>query len=921
MIPRTTGSVSHADARGRTPTVTVDSGIGGALAATGMKDTPPLEEPLSHIGAMVCLPIGDKERSQIISYTAQMICPALVDQEADNIIIACNTASTVREEACVLLTDFVLSEADQGADRSIFGDQPEKLTRLKLLKRQIQEHAAKHPGNPNAKYGVLLSRVHEIITPTAKEAAKIAKDHLMENGQDTCFIQVDSTVGTLNSGQYPQKTRDAINKFMKEDGYEYIEDSFDESSSQNEMHGTTVQNCTFSFGGDGKNQKHVLIQSRGLPRWVPAIEGPNLKHKGEKLVRDALDDSRNSMTQAFQERFGARPNLNMACCTHYPAMRPFFDKLGDRAPSAYLTQDAIVGSMDRELRHVEEQRTGRLSTQEPRQMTVILGREAVSPEEVAKNQALIREFANRSVNPEIKSMAKADYQTFLATHMGLEWNSKSNNGAPDVLAQAMGRTKTLWKQDRTESPAFRRAEAKFIGGITTSAEAPEDMQGRLKAVKERLKGPGAQPSRKTYETISQLGRLGVQGEHRGIDIIALETEPGLSLFNAAGMLASTIRENNDADNENAKKAVGIVTGFTVVDQGGNKIGGENDGPPGAVTIAKFIIDQGTPVTIVCDEGSESSVLSAAHAIGLVVEIGDSNKGIEDVRKRGFFSDCKMTNGFDIEVVRQNQTVGNPVTPKTVKENLRNSNTALLISIERPSPNEEGRMSSMAGADISRFNADLSDLFPTEPADRSWATIGIGDGGNEIGTGNVADRTMNARKPDFTPVVKNGDKIAARAKTDETILASVSNNGGVLLTVATAEILQDLGHFEASTTFEGTQPVSRDQTVERASSIVGLYKATIDKMFREGISIDGVTKKNDRTVDGRELHRPSSSDRQTLGTDKATHDDFFDEMIDIVRRKPIYLGSGKTREAATATTTMRDQVMGKAAQRQESIYNK
>jgi len=58
--------------------------------------------------------------------------------------------------------------------------------------------------------------------------------------------------------------------------------------------------------------------------------------------------------------------------------------------------------------------------------------------------------------------------------------------------------------------------------------------------------------------------------------------------------------------------------------------------------------------------------------------------------------------------------------------------SLLISIERCGMAADGRYYNMRGGDISEFTAKLDALFAAFPV-----SIGIGDGGNEIGMGNLA----------------------------------------------------------------------------------------------------------------------------------------------------------------------------------------
>ncbi|GGD51479.1 DUF4392 domain-containing protein [Lacimicrobium alkaliphilum] len=84
--------------------------------------------------------------------------------------------------------------------------------------------------------------------------------------------------------------------------------------------------------------------------------------------------------------------------------------------------------------------------------------------------------------------------------------------------------------------------------------------------------------------------------------------------------------------------------------------------------------------------------------------------------------------------------------------------SLVLSIERPGLAENGRYHNMRGEDISERCA----CFDYFLIDAPCPTIGIGDGGNEIGMGNV-----------FSALQKL-DIVPARTECDELILADVSN---------------------------------------------------------------------------------------------------------------------------------------------------
>ena len=84
--------------------------------------------------------------------------------------------------------------------------------------------------------------------------------------------------------------------------------------------------------------------------------------------------------------------------------------------------------------------------------------------------------------------------------------------------------------------------------------------------------------------------------------------------------------------------------------------------------------------------------------------------------------------------------------------------SLIMSIERPGLNIDGQYCNMRGEDISARCASFDHFLNMADC----PTIGIGDGGNEIGMGNVVDALANLNiKPSIT-------------RCDELVIADVSN---------------------------------------------------------------------------------------------------------------------------------------------------
>jgi hypothetical protein len=88
--------------------------------------------------------------------------------------------------------------------------------------------------------------------------------------------------------------------------------------------------------------------------------------------------------------------------------------------------------------------------------------------------------------------------------------------------------------------------------------------------------------------------------------------------------------------------------------------------------------------------------------------------------------------------------------------------SLLISVERCGRARDNKYYNMRGEDISQYTGKIDLLFEVP------RTIGIGDGGNEIGMGNVYDEVKR--------VVLHGETIACVVRTDHLVVSSVSNWG-------------------------------------------------------------------------------------------------------------------------------------------------
>ncbi len=141
----------------------------------------------------------------------------------------------------------------------------------------------------------------------------------------------------------------------------------------------------------------------------------------------------------------------------------------------------------------------------------------------------------------------------------------------------------------------------------------------------------------------------------------------------------------------------------------------------------------------------------------------------------------------------------------------------LVSIERVGRGRDGRYRDMRGRDITDTVAPLDSLF-LEASDDGLTTIGIGDGGNEIGMGRVFAATLTD--------VAHGPEIACVVSTDYCIAAGVSNWGAYGLAGALSVL------------------VGKDLLPD-AAAVLSDLGAMVDR----GGAVDGVTLRREPTVDG------------------------------------------------------------------------
>ena len=180
----------------------------------------------------------------------------------------------------------------------------------------------------------------------------------------------------------------------------------------------------------------------------------------------------------------------------------------------------------------------------------------------------------------------------------------------------------------------------------------------------------------------------------------------------------------------------ITTGFYILDAGLV----ETDGPPGAIAIGSALETLGYDVIYITDAHGAPVMNAIKSADSRVIEFPIT----DDAESRQFAADL-----------------------------LADLTPSVLIAIERCGFTHDLKFRNMRGRDITPYNARIDYLFADHPA-----SVGIGDGGNEIGMGNLAHEI---------PLVDSLVKIPCVTRVIAPILASVSNWGGYGLAASLSKL--------------------------------------------------------------------------------------------------------------------------------------
>ena len=185
----------------------------------------------------------------------------------------------------------------------------------------------------------------------------------------------------------------------------------------------------------------------------------------------------------------------------------------------------------------------------------------------------------------------------------------------------------------------------------------------------------------------------------------------------------------------------LVTGFCIR----AAMIGETDGPSGTLAVADALRQLGKEVVLVSDKFSDGLLEAGAKVLGAPYPI----------------------------------TVLSPVqeeSDRAIDELLASFAPTQVVAIERPGSAIDGHRYSMRGEILDEL-VPSADRLLAPPGTRNYATIAVGDGGNELGMGHLRDSLMDR--------INLGELIFCDTEADHVIPAGISNWGAYALAASLA----------------------------------------------------------------------------------------------------------------------------------------
>ena len=293
----------------------------------------------------------------------------------------------------------------------------------------------------------------------------------------------------------------------------------------------------------------------------------------------------------------------------------------------------------------------------------------------------------------------------------------------------------------------------------------------------------------------------------------LRTDPTRNLINAC---PDDFRSACRSLAEHPRPGLAIVTGFFIPTA--TPTAGETDGPLGALYLARALVPLGIPVVLVTDDFCGRALEAGLADCGLRKQVSVVTLPTPEQAK-------EMTDAEYWQHFEQRKGISE-LTHLLAIERVGPSHTHDAVA-----PEHRDRCHTMRGRDITDLMSPAHRLFlPSPPGrgaggeggPREITTIGIGDGGNEIGMGKIPWDVIERNIP-------NGGLVACRIPTQHLLVCGVSNWGAYALAAGVCTL--------------------RGQTMDASLFDTAREEQLLALMVEEGPLVDGVLGKPSVTVDG------------------------------------------------------------------------
>ncbi|HET8999491.1 MAG TPA: glutamate cyclase domain-containing protein [bacterium] len=199
--------------------------------------------------------------------------------------------------------------------------------------------------------------------------------------------------------------------------------------------------------------------------------------------------------------------------------------------------------------------------------------------------------------------------------------------------------------------------------------------------------------------------------------------------------------------------------------------GEQDGPVGTATLARaLVLAVGARPVIVTDPVNLEICAAAVRGAGLYT------RSVEDALQ---LPTTAAILPFPIdwnEAVERSRALLDQLRP------------AALIAIERPGANEHGHYHSAGGRRLTDHCGKVDALFKAA-RDRELLTIGVGDGGNEVGCAAIRETVLRVVPNGAKCACPCGGSVVPTVEIDFLVAAAISNWGAYGIEAAMAVLLE------------------------------------------------------------------------------------------------------------------------------------